>query len=273
VRTIELPLCDLKVSRFIFGTASLFNVNVARPKERQNLLAAAVDAGFTHFDTAPSYGFGLAERDLAPILKAYPHVSFTTKVGIYSPGGENQGNISVFLRKASGRIIPAISRFTIDFSLSRAKDALEGSLKRSSRDTIDLYTLHEPELQLLQVDEWQRWLEDCKSSGKVRHFGLALTADQLAPFLQHDVMIGNIIQLIDSLEDREADLLAKYGKPMQITYGYVTAAFRYESPLSVPEILRQSLQRNRDGAVIVSSTKISRLPQYAKIVEEVDHAV
>ncbi len=272
MRTIELPLCDLKVSRFIFGTASLFNVNVARPKERQNLLAAAVDAGFTHFDTAPSYGFGLAERDLAPILKAHPNVSFTSKVGIYSPGGEEQGNIAVFLRKASGRIMPAISQFTIDFSLSRAKKALDGSLKRSGRGTIDLYTLHEPELRLLQVDEWQRWLEDCKSCGKVRQFGIALTADQLTPFLEHDVKIGKVIQVIDSLEDREADLLTEYGKPMQITYGYVSAAFRWNSPLSVPEILKQSLQRNRNGAVIVSSTKISRLPQYAKIVEEVDHA-
>ena len=271
MRTIELQLSDLKVSRFIFGTASLFNVG--RPIERQNLLAAAADAGFTHFDTAPYYGFGMAERDLAPILKAHPNITFTTKVGIYSPGGEDQGNISIFLRKASGRIVRAISRPTIDFSVSRAKYALEGSLKRSGRDTIDLYTLHEPELRLLQVDEWQRWLEDCKLSGKVRQFGLALTAEQLAPFLENDVKLGNIIQLIDSLQDREADLLTGYGKPLQITYGYVSAALRHNSTLSVPEILRQSLLRNRDGAVIVSSTKISRLPQYAKIVEEVDHAV
>lgn len=273
MRTIKLASSDLKVSRFIFGTASLFNVNIAKPKERQKLLAAAVDAGFTHFDTAPSYGFGWAERDLAPILKAHPNVSFTSKVGIYSPGGENQGNLSVFLRKASGRVIPAISKFTIDFSLSRAKDALEGSLKRSGRDTIDLYTLHEPELPLLQVDEWQRWLEDCKSSGKVHEFGFALTTEQLVPFLEHDVMLGNIIQLIDSLENKEADLLTRHGKPMQITYGYVTSAFRHHTSLSVPEILKQSLQRNREGAVIVSTTKISRLPQYAKIVEEVDSAV
>lgn len=272
MRTIELPLCDLKVSRFIFGTASLFNVG--RAIDRQNLLAAAVDAGFTHFDTAPYYGFGLAERDLAPVLKAHPNISFTSKVGIYSPGGEEQGNISVFLRKALGRIMPAISRPTIDFSVSQAKSALEGSLKRSGRDTIDLYLLHEPELRLLQVDEWQRWLEDCKLSGKVRQVGLALmTTDQLAPFLEHDVKIGNVIQFIDSLQVREADLLTGYGKPMQITYGYMSAALRRNSSLSVPEILRQSLQRNREGAVIVSSTKISRLPQYAKIVEEVDHAV
>lgn len=271
MRTIELKLCDLKVSRLIFGTAFLFNAG--RPEERQNLLAAAVDAGFAHFDTAPYYGFGLAERDLAPILKAHPNISFTTKVGIYSPGGEEQGNISVFVRKAVGRFMPAISRPTIDFSVSRAKSALEGSLTRTGRDTIDLYMLHEPELRLLQVDEWQRWLEDCKFSGKVRQFGLDVTAGQLAPFLEHDAKIGNVIQLSDSLENREADLLAGYGKPMQITHGYESAEIRRNSSLSVSEILRQSLHRNRDGAIIVNSTKISGLPQYTKIVENVEHAI
>ena len=271
MRTIELALCDLNVSRFIFGTASLFNVG--RPKERQNLLTAAVDAGFTHFDTAPYYGFGLAERDLAPILKAHSNISFTTKVGIYSPGGEEQGDFSVFLRKASGRLMSAISRPTIDFSVSRAKISLEGSLKRTGRDIIDLYALHEPELRLLQVDEWQRWLEDCKVSGKVREFGLDVTADQLAPFLAHDVKIGNLIQLVDSLEEREADILARCGKPLQITQGYESAATRRNSSLTIPEIFKQSLQRNRDGAVIVNSTEISLMPEYANIVKEVDRGV
>lgn len=270
MRTVELELCGLKVSRLIFGTASLFNAG--RSEQRQNLLAAAVDAGFTHFDTAPYYGFGLAERDLAPILKAHPNISFTTKVGIYPPGGEEQASISVFVRKALGRIMPAFSRPTIDFSLSRAKFALESSLKRTGRDTVDLYTLHEPELRLLQVDEWKRWLEDSKVSGKICHFGLDVTADQLAPFLEHDAKIGDIIQLSDSLENREADLLAKYGMPMQITHGYETAENCCNSTLSAPEILRQSLQRNRQGAVIVNSTKINYLPQYTKIVKEVDYA-
>lgn len=269
VRKVTLPKTDLCVSRFIFGTASLFNVG--RQRDRMNLLSAAVDAGFSHFDTAPYYGFGLAERDMRPMLKAHPDVSFTTKVGIYSPGGERQSGAAVFVRKAGGRLVPALSRPTIDFSIARARRALEGSLQRTGRDRIDLYTLHEPELPMLVAAEWQRWLEDCRSSGKVRHFGLALTADKLAPFLEQDAMIGDVVQLCDSFEEREADLLERFGIPMQITYGYVSSALRHQSPLSVPELLKQSLQRNAEGAVIVSSTKVHRLPQYAAIAEDAAH--
>ena len=270
MKKVNFGVDGLLISRFIFGTASLFNVGGR--KSRQDLLSAAVDAGFTHFDTAPYYGFGLAERDLAPILKAHPHVTFTTKVGIYSPGGENQSHNAVFLRKAAGRLVSSISRPTIDFSVARASKALNDSLRRTGRDTIDVYTLHEPELALLVTDEWQRWLDDCKASGKVRRFGMALTADRLEPFLSADCVIGDVIQLCDSLEDKEADLLGRFGRPMQITYGYVSSALRHQSPLSVPEILKRSLERNPDGAVIVSTTKAGRLSQYAQLVEEVERA-
>lgn len=98
MRQVILPGTDLSVSRFSFGTASLFNVGSS--KMRANLLAAAFDNGFTHFDTAPYYGFGTAERDLKPLLKAHPDITVATKVGIYSPGGEAQSTASVFLRKA-----------------------------------------------------------------------------------------------------------------------------------------------------------------------------
>ncbi|MFZ1963573.1 MAG: hypothetical protein WAU78_08920 [Roseiarcus sp.] len=36
------------------------------------------------------------------------------------------------------------------------------------------------------------------------------------------------------------------------------------------EVPKQALQRNHDGAVIVSSSKVRRLPQYARIAQEVD---
>ncbi len=258
-----------QTSKFIFGTAGLFNVG--SEKLRNELLFAAVDAGFTHFDTAPYYGFGLAERDLAPVLKAHPHVTVTSKVGIYSPGGENQNSIQVFLRKASGRLIKQISRPTIDFSLARAKGALEDSLRRLGRDRIDIYTLHEPQLALVATDEWQRWLEACVQEGKIRIFGLALTADKLEPFLSSGSPLASFVQIADSLSAREADILARFNKPMQITYGYVSAAIKENSPLSVSEVLKAGARRNAHGAVIVSTTKVARLPQYARLADEALH--
>jgi len=80
MQKITLPGTGLALSKFIFGTASLFNAGGAA--RRRALLEAATEGGFSHFDTAPYYGFGMVERDLAPDLRAYPELTVTTKVGI-----------------------------------------------------------------------------------------------------------------------------------------------------------------------------------------------
>lgn len=260
---VTLPGTSVRCSRFIFGTASLFNAGGARA--RRALLEAAVDNGFRHFDTAPYYGFGMAERDLAPVLRAHREVGVTTKVGIYSPGGENQSAAAVLARKAAGRVIPAISRPTVDFAIDRARGALDASLRRLQRDHVELYMLHEPELGLVRTDEWQRWLEDETRAGRIGAFGLALTADRLEPFLREAPGLASVVQVLDSLEAREADVLARFGRPLQITYGYVTSARRAGSTRPVPEILVAALARNPRGAVIVATRRIARLGQYAAL--------
>lgn len=263
--TTVLPGTRLRVSRFIFGTASLFNVGNAASRGR--LLSAAVEHGFGHFDTAPYYGFGMAERDLAATLRAHPGVGVTTKVGIYSPGGEHQPASLVFARKVAGKAVAAISRPTVDFSLSRARRSLEGSLDRLGREHIELFMLHEPELGLLSTDEWQRWLEDEQRSGRIGEFGLALTADRLESFLREAPQLARVVQVLDSLERREADVLTRYGSPLQITYGYLSAARAAGSIEPAETVLRQALRRNAGGALIVSTRREEWVGQYAKILE------
>lgn len=266
MKKICIPETDICASRFIFGTASLFSAGASASRRR--LLEAAVANGFTHFDTAPFYGFGMAERDLRPVLARHPEVTVTTKVGIYSPGGEAQSAPVIFLRKAGGRLIPSLSRPSIDWDVVRAQKSLEGSLRRLGRDRIDLYMLHGPILALLDVEEWQRWLERCVSSGQVRRFGLALRPDLLRPFLEIRSSLTDVVQTLDSLDRREADVLKRFGKRFQITYGYVSAARARGNRVSVPDILRQALRRNREGAIIVSTKRTKRLPQYARLIED-----
>lgn len=58
--------------------------NLYRPLEEQQAIAVidqAVQAGFTHIDTAPHYGFGLSESRLGRALPAHPEISVSTKVG------------------------------------------------------------------------------------------------------------------------------------------------------------------------------------------------
>lgn len=268
MRTLTLPGTGLRVSRFIFGTGGLLNAGHAG--QRRRLLFAAVDAGFTHFDTSPYYGFGLAERDVAAVLRVRPQVTFTTKVGLYPPGGADQPAAWVVVRKMLGRMNAALSRPVVDFSLTAANRSLEDSLRRTCRDTVDLYLLHDPVPELLATDEWQRWLDSCVAAGKMRHFGMAPTTKSTRIFLDQATALTAVIQLRDSVEGREADVLEHYGRPQQITYGYASAALRTDPHCDVLPVLRTALARNRTGGIIVSSRRTDRLLQYSQLTEAVD---
>ena len=226
-----------------------------------------MEQGFTHFDTAPYYGFGMAERDLEPVLAAHPHVSVTTKVGIYSPGGEAQPALAILLRKAGGRALPALSRPAIDWSLARARTALEGSLRRLGRASIDLYMLHEPQRALLETEEWLRWLEREVAGGRVRRFGIAVEPQHLPGFLSPATPLAAVVQTLDSLDGRDADVLPRHGRPLQITYGYISAALKAGGAVDIPALLAGALARNPAGAVIVSTGRVERLAQYARIAD------
>ncbi|NBB52498.1 hypothetical protein GVN24_29900 [Rhizobium sp. CRIBSB] len=266
VRRVSLGSEGVTVSRFIFGTAGLFNVK-GGPNERLRLLEAAADAGLTHFDTAPLYGFGLAESDLGAAFSKRPDVSITTKVGLFAPGGEDQGNRTVWLRKAAGKLLPPLSKAIADLSLERARTSVEGSLRRLKRDRIEILMLHEPDAAMLDTEGWQRWLEDLKSAGKIGDFGLALDDVRLAPFIDAKSPLLDLVQTTDSLDRHEADVLIKAGRPLQITYGYVSAASARSPETSVADVLGAALRRNTDGAVIVSTRRADRLSQYAAILD------
>ncbi len=265
MKVVTIPGTELTCSRFIFGTGSLFKSG--SKSKRLSLLAAAVDNGFTHFDTAPYYGFGMAERDLSTVLKKHPEVTVTTKAGLYSNGGEEQPEWEIVIRKAAGRVFRKLSRPIIDYSVRRAAVSLDDSLRRLGRDRVEMLMLHEPDISLVRTDEWQIWLEKQVMAGKVRYYGLSLTADQLQPFLDHAIGLTQVIQLQDSLNNREADILCTYSKPMQITYAYVSAAKQAGSPASVSEILTGALKRNSTGSIVVSTGRIDRLSQYSRILE------
>jgi D-threo-aldose 1-dehydrogenase len=265
MKQVIIPGTDLSVSRFSFGTASLFGVGSA--KQRAHLLAAAYDCGFTHFDTAPYYGFGTAERDLGPLLKSHPNATVATKVGLYAPGGESQPALSVFIRKAGGRVLPVLSRPIIDWNVARAHDALTASLRRLGRERVDLYLLHEPALELLNSDEWLGWLES--EHDRVARFGIAVNPLRVRQFLRAASPLAQVIQTADSVKSREADIIQEYHRQLQITYGYVRAA-KSEGNVDALTILAEALKRNASGSIIVSTRQLKRLRNFADVSNAAD---
>ncbi|BAL91668.1 putative aldo/keto reductase [Actinoplanes missouriensis 431] len=122
---------------------------------------AAIDAGITMFDVAPSYGDDFeAERVIGEALRNSPDVQVTSKVQVHDvpPGGD-------FARLISS--------------------SLEGSLTRLGRDHLDLFLLH---TQLLPRDgsatapgtiHWQSYqdavvpaFEHLRETGRIRAWGI-----------------------------------------------------------------------------------------------------
>jgi aryl-alcohol dehydrogenase-like predicted oxidoreductase len=123
------------------------------------LLREARERGITFFDTADTYGEGRGERLLQQAFGASDDVVIATKFGydIYSPW-ERKGHM-----ERPHDWTPGFVRF-----------ALEQSLARLGRETIDHYALHNPRLDPLRSDELFALLDEFVREGKVRSYGVAL---------------------------------------------------------------------------------------------------
>ena len=120
---------------------------------------AATDHGITMIDTAPAYGFGLAEEIVGRALASNgrrKNVLIATKCGLEWHGGKVRRNAS-----------PA-----------RVREEIGASLKRLRTDYIDLYQLHWPD-PAIPIEETAGALATLLREGKVRALGASnLDRDQ-----------------------------------------------------------------------------------------------
>ena len=231
----------------------------------------ALDAGFTHFDTARMYGEGLAERELGRFLGAdRQRVTIGTKFGL--PAVESMEQFPALLY--AHRVLGVIGRKAAPASWGKRERSVtragaEKSLVRSLRalrtDYIDIFFLHEPsELDREAMVETMAYLEREKRNGKIRYLGLAGEAPECVAFAHWAEGVFDVLQVRDSLEKHETDCLAAIGKKPQITFGYLRAAKdTTEASSDVREVMRQALARNREGAILVSTRKPERLQMLA----------
>ena len=155
---------DLSVSEVGFGlwTISTGWWGQFTEGEAIALMHKAFDLGITLYDAADTYGNGLSEKLIA---KAFPkqrdQIVIATKVGYdFVTHGESRGR--------GQREIPQ------DFSPDAITQATDAALKRLKTDRIDLLQLHNIRMEQTGDDALWTRLEQLKTSGKIRHFGVAL---------------------------------------------------------------------------------------------------
>lgn len=163
-----LGMTGLRVSAVGLGCMGMSHAYGAPADRRQmiELLAMAVDMGYTLFDTAEAYGTPLSPGDnellLGQALKPYrDSVVLATKFGVG------------FALDASVAPYPIV----LDSSPGRIRAAVEGSLRRLCTDRIDLYYQHridpnvEPEVVAGTVADLIR-------EGKVLHWGISEATEE-----------------------------------------------------------------------------------------------
>jgi aryl-alcohol dehydrogenase-like predicted oxidoreductase len=126
------------------------------------LMRKAFDLGITLFDAADTYGNGLSEELIA---KAFPEqrdeIVVATKIGYdFVHYGQARGR--------GQREIPQ------DFSPEAILRATNAALRRLKTDRVDLLQLHNIRMEQVYDDALWKTLEQLKTEGKVRYYGIAL---------------------------------------------------------------------------------------------------
>ena len=157
-----------------FGTAPLggFREPVSED-DAAAALEAALRIGYRYFDTAPLYGYGLAERRLGEALSGCDTgVKVSTKVGrlIDTEAPRPPGDLYAGDRGAA----------IFDFSADGVRRSLEASLRRMGRSHVDVVLIHDPDDHARQaLGEAYPALEQLRAEGVVGAIGVGMNRPEL----------------------------------------------------------------------------------------------
>jgi D-threo-aldose 1-dehydrogenase len=201
--TSSLEAAGLSLSPIGFGCASLMRLPHAR--ERRDLIAAAIDAGITHFDVARMYGLGAAEAELGRALRDRPEtVTIATKFGIDAAGalqrlGRLQAPARALLARSSKLRTKVQARRDVfatprRYDADRARISLDRSLQELGLGHVDILFLHDPRPHdVIERATLVEFLEQARDAGKIRAWGSSL--DSPSGFAQMtDLPRGGLLQ-------------------------------------------------------------------------------
>lgn len=142
MQKVRLGRSSLEVTRLGLGTAPLGGLFAPVSEEDAHAtIAAAWARGVRLFDTAPLYGFGLAEQRLGRFLRNQPRDNYviSTKVGrLLRTQGAAAGEDPHYK-------VATDARPQFDYSYDGVMRSVEESLARLGLDRIDILLVHDPD--------------------------------------------------------------------------------------------------------------------------------
>jgi aryl-alcohol dehydrogenase-like predicted oxidoreductase len=218
-------------------------------------LNRSYDLGINFYDTADFYGFGHSEEIIGNVFGNRDDVIIASKVGH---------------RVEDEKIL-------LDYTKKHILKSCAESLKRLKRDKIDYYQLHSAKLEHLQNGECIEAMEQLKSEGKIRYWGISLNTFNPYPeaeyLIEKDLADGfqlvlNIInqrslKLIDSAYQKGYGVIARI--PLQ--FGLLTGKFTYKTTFNKndhrhfrlpPEFLTRLLEAINDVWEIAAKYNVDK---------------
>ena len=149
-----------KISEIGYGMWGMGGWSGSDDQESLEALGAAIQRGCNFFDTAWVYGHGKSEELFGEVRRRYPHAPMyvATKV---PPKNMRWPGLAEY--KASD-VYPR----------DHIREYTEKSLENLGIETIDLQQLHVWSDAWADDEGWQRAVDDLKSSGLIRSFGISV---------------------------------------------------------------------------------------------------
>jgi D-threo-aldose 1-dehydrogenase len=280
-----------------FGCAGLYALPSAR--HRRAMLESAYELGIRHFDVAPTYGLGIAEKELADFLRNRTDVTVATKFGLRpSILGRAAGAAQHPIRQGLSRlpalrarlrgagrppgagVLDRILYTERDYSVAAARRSLLESLRVLRRDHIDYFLMHEPAGYLAPHRDVVDYLERCRRDGLIGSWGPAGDLSRMDPGLAYVCHRAGVHQFpYDMIHGPAGPAVG----PHTVTYGFIAAALpRVEHLLAnsptlsshctelldadamdrctvIRLLTRDAVRNNPAGTVLVSTTKSAHL--------------
>lgn len=250
---------DLTVSAVGLGCMGMSHAYgaPADKKEMTELLARAVDMGYTFFDTAEVYGTSQNPHDneelVGAALKPYrDKIVLATKFGIRF---DLQGP------KAGGPLIP-------DSRPEVIRNSVENSLKRLGTDHIDLYYQHRVDPDV-PIEEVAGVMDSLIKEGKITHWGLSEASEEIIR-RAHGVCPVTAVQNRYSMMARWHESLFPVLEELQIGYvafsplanGFLSAKYGKDAKFeagtdyrsSMPQFTPEGVERNRGLLELLQAT-------------------
>ena len=187
------------VSRLAFGGAPIGNLYAGVDETIARLaVERAWQHGIRHFDTAPYYGYGLAEQRLGAALAGVPRASYTlsTKVGRLIEDAPGRDALADGFDVAGKRAV-------FDYSRDGVRRAVDASLRRLGVEHVDVLLLHDigalthgaghPRILRQALDEALPALAELRAQGVCGAIGLGVNEEavclEVMPRFELDVIM------------------------------------------------------------------------------------